>query len=390
MGKALKKLDPADTDVLTGEKAGKAELLDSPLANYGEIVFGTHGYFGSDIPGIQEPILALSMVGRPKGEPKGQLKGRDGFLRMSEVMGLKLNRDVVALTACQTGLGTNLAGEGVMSMGRAFQYAGSRSILMSLWSVSERSSVQLVESFFQHLKGGMTKLQALNAARQDIRKAGYQHPFYWAPFILVGEVAEGAEHPSPSGLRPTAVAPDKTPAVSSGTEQKPAPKPPTEAKQPEKPTIVLMQPVKAPIDVKLSVVNPKEVYRTGDELAFVVTVDRDCFVYLIDVGTEGTPEVLFPNKRQQSAKVLAGEQYRIPPAGGPLTLRVSGKPGADEVVAIASITPIDSIPVLQPAHSPDPKESAAPVISIPAIEEQLRKQGRTDWVKTGVTLNVVE
>ena len=68
LGKALKKLDPGETDLLTGEKAGKAELLDRKLGNYGEIVFGTHGYFGSDIPGIQEPILALSMVGQPKGQ----------------------------------------------------------------------------------------------------------------------------------------------------------------------------------------------------------------------------------------------------------------------------------------------------------------------------------
>ena len=222
---------------------------------------------------------------------------------MSEVMNMKLNCDVVALTACQTGLGTNQAGEGVMSMGRAFQYAGSRSILMSLWSVSERASVQLVESFFQHLKGGMTKLQALNAARQDIRKAGYQHPFYWAPFILVGEVAGGTEHPSASGPRPTAVVPDKTPASSVLTEQKLAPKPQAEKKQVEKPTIELMAPVKPPIDVKVSVVNPKEVYRAGDELSFGVTVDRDCFVYLIDVGTEGAPAVPVP---EQAAAVGQG------------------------------------------------------------------------------------
>jgi CHAT domain-containing protein len=75
-----------------------------------------------------------------------------------------------------------------MGMGRAFQYAGAKTVLMSLWSVAESSSVNLVESFFKHLKEGKNKLEALRLARKEIRKAGYDHPFFWAPFILVGEV----------------------------------------------------------------------------------------------------------------------------------------------------------------------------------------------------------
>ncbi len=176
----LKKLNPAATDLFTGMQAKKTILFDKPMTSYGSIVFATHGYFGRDIPGIQEPVLAMTLVDEPKDQ--------DGFLRMSEVMGMKLNANVVALTACQTGLGSNLSGEGVMSMGRAFQYAGAKSILMSLWSVSESGSVLLVEKFFEHLNAGKTKLEALGLAREDVRNAGFKHPFYWAPFILVGEV----------------------------------------------------------------------------------------------------------------------------------------------------------------------------------------------------------
>ena len=73
-------------------------------------------------------------------------------------------------------------------MGRAFQYAGAKSVLMSLWSVEESSSVDLVEGFFRHIKEGKNKLEALKLARDEIRKAGYDHPFFWASFILVGEV----------------------------------------------------------------------------------------------------------------------------------------------------------------------------------------------------------
>lgn len=176
----LKGLEPGKTDLYVGMNACKPVLFKKPLNGYGSMVFATHGYFGKDLPGIQEPVLILTLPGQPEGQ--------DGFLRMSEVMGLKLNADVVALTACQTGLGRRLTGEGTMGMGRAFQYSGAKAVLMSLWSVSEKSSVMLVESFFKRLKEGKSKLDALKLAREEIRGAGYDHPFFWAGFILAGEV----------------------------------------------------------------------------------------------------------------------------------------------------------------------------------------------------------
>ncbi|MGO9118021.1 MAG: CHAT domain-containing protein [Desulfomonilaceae bacterium] len=180
LGESLRNANPAKTDLYEGLSAQKAILLQKDLKPYQSIVFGTHGYFGKDLPGIQEPVLILTLPGQPEGQ--------DGFLRMTEVMGLKMNCDVAALTACQTGLGRHISGEGTMGMGRAFQYAGAKSVLMSLWSVAESSSVDLVTSFFKHLREGKTKLDALKLARDEIRKAGYDHPFFWAPFILVGEV----------------------------------------------------------------------------------------------------------------------------------------------------------------------------------------------------------
>jgi CHAT domain-containing protein len=180
LGESLKKADPIKTDLYEGLKAQKAVLLKKDLTPYRSCVFATHGYFGKDLPGIKEPVLILTLPNQPEGQ--------DGFLRMSEVMGLRLNADMVALTACQSGLGRVISGEGAMGMGRAFQYAGAKSVLMSLWSVAESSSVDLVTSFFKHLREGKNKLEALKLAREEIRKAGYDHPFFWAPFILVGEV----------------------------------------------------------------------------------------------------------------------------------------------------------------------------------------------------------
>lgn len=180
LGESLKSDAAQQIDLYEGLNVKKTVLLNKDLTVYKSLVFATHGYFGKDLPGIQEPVLVMSLLDQPKGQ--------DGFLRLSEVMGLKLNCDIAALTACQTGLGRHISGEGTMGMGRAFQYTGARSVLMSLWSVSETASVNLVESFFKHLKEGKTKLESLRLARDEIRKAGYDHPFYWAPFILVGEV----------------------------------------------------------------------------------------------------------------------------------------------------------------------------------------------------------
>ncbi len=190
LGRAIKKLYPHTTDLYLGREADKSVLLNNPLRRYGAIVFGTHGYFGQDIPGIMEPVLVLNMV--PDDE--------NGYLSMSEVMGLDLNADFVALTACKTGLGKYLVGEGILSMGRAFQYAGAKSVLMSLWTVPEEASVALVESFMRNLKEGGSKAHALATARKEVRKLKkhYSHPFYWASFVLVGD-AETASGRSAEG-----------------------------------------------------------------------------------------------------------------------------------------------------------------------------------------------
>lgn len=164
----------------TGLDATKRRVMEDfgpSAASYRSVVFGTHGFFSRDIPALKEPVLVLTMVPA----------GTDGLLRMSEVTGLKVESDVVALMACETGLGRRISGEGTMGMGRAFQHAGAKSVIMSLWSVSEEASVRLFEAFFRNMKDGKEKLEALSLARQEIRRVGFDHPFFWAPFILVGE-----------------------------------------------------------------------------------------------------------------------------------------------------------------------------------------------------------
>ncbi len=162
-----------------GMDATKAAVTNRSLKEYGSIIFATHGYYEEGGSCVNEPILALAGA--------EQTASTDGILKMTEVIGLDLNADLVALTACQTALGKHVTGEGTMGMGWAFQYAGARSVLMTLWAVDEEASVKLVSAFFRHLKSGKSKLESLNLARKDIRQAGFDRPYYWAPFILLGE-----------------------------------------------------------------------------------------------------------------------------------------------------------------------------------------------------------
>jgi len=167
-------------EAYTGLESSKSNFMANVvphLASYKSMVFATHGLAASDIPGIMEPALALSMVP----------PGTDGFLTMSEIAGLKMSPEVAALVACQTGVGLKLPGEGVMSMGRAFLSAGAKSVVMSLWSVSEEASVNMMDSFFRNLHEGKSKLEAWTEARNSVRQAGFEHPFFWAAFVLVGE-----------------------------------------------------------------------------------------------------------------------------------------------------------------------------------------------------------
>ena len=180
LSNSLKELYGDSCEIYTDFHCTKKAFLDTVSKHpgqYGSVVFGTHGFAANDLPGIMEPALALSMVP----------EGTDGFLTMTEIAGLKMNAEVAALTACKTGLGTRLEGEGIMSLGRSFQIAGARSVIMSLWSVAEQPSTLLMYEFFKGLRQGLGKNEAWIRSRAELRKQGFEHPFFWAPFILVGE-----------------------------------------------------------------------------------------------------------------------------------------------------------------------------------------------------------
>jgi CHAT domain-containing protein len=110
----------------------------------------------------------------------------DGFLSFSKVLQLKLDADLVTLAACMTGVGRIIQGEGVLNFARAFQQAGARSVMVSLWNIPVEESLKFYNTFYKTLKEGKTKLQALQAARKEIR-VKEPHPYFWSGLILHGE-----------------------------------------------------------------------------------------------------------------------------------------------------------------------------------------------------------
>ncbi|MDB4539251.1 CHAT domain-containing protein [Saprospiraceae bacterium] len=104
-----------------------------------------------------------------------------------EIYNLKLNADMVILSACETGIGELQTGEGIISLSRGFTYAGAKSIMTTLWMIEEKSSMDLLDSFYQYIKQGKRKDEALNLAKNNIIKKGeFSSPYYWAAFIPIG------------------------------------------------------------------------------------------------------------------------------------------------------------------------------------------------------------
>ena len=167
-------------DVLTGEAANAAMVkrisAEGRLAEYRYIHFATHGVLG--VRAGEQPSLVLSQIGNPHGE--------DGFLTRDEVTRLKLNADLVVLSACESGQGKVLNAEGISSLARAFLYAGSRGVVCSLWQVADQQTSDLMADFYAGLKRGDPPAVALRDAQLKMIAAG-EPPRYWAPFILIGE-----------------------------------------------------------------------------------------------------------------------------------------------------------------------------------------------------------
>lgn len=168
-------LGPAATEARVKELGPEASIVH----------FACHGLLDERVPLNSGLLLAF---------PSGETADENGLLQAWEVIDrVRLSADLVTLSACSTGLGKEMGGEGLVSISRAFQYAGARTVLASLWEVSDESTLDLMKRFYAGLAEGLPKDEALRRAQcaliRQAGAAGFSHPWYWAAFQLYGDWA---------------------------------------------------------------------------------------------------------------------------------------------------------------------------------------------------------
>lgn len=160
--------------------ASRQTATGGVLAGYRMVHFATHGVLNADYPALSG--LVLSLIDE-QGEPQ------EGYLRLQDVYGLELDAELVTLSACETALGREIRGEGLVGLARGFMYAGAERVVASLWSVQDRATAETMRRFYQGmLEEGRTPAAALRAAQISMaREDRWSAPYFWAPFVLHGE-----------------------------------------------------------------------------------------------------------------------------------------------------------------------------------------------------------
>ena len=164
------------------------------LSGYRIVAFATHGLMADDIDGLDQPALALTA-------PRVAGISGTGLLTMEDIFTLKLNADWVLLSACNTGAGAGAGAEAASGLGRAFFYAGARTLLVTNWSVHSQSARALIADVFRRQASDpkLTRTEALRRAMMGlldgpgfVDDAGktlftYAHPLFWAPYTVIGD-----------------------------------------------------------------------------------------------------------------------------------------------------------------------------------------------------------
>lgn len=165
-----------------GFDANRESATSAEVGQYRIVHFATHSFVNSEHPELSGIILSmLDKDGRQK----------NGLLQLHDIYDLKLSADLVVLSACDTGLGKDVEGEGIIGLTRGFMYAGSKGVVASLWKVDDRATAELMRHFYGALlRDGMPPAAALRAAKQEMRRQkAFAAPYYWAGFQLQGEFA---------------------------------------------------------------------------------------------------------------------------------------------------------------------------------------------------------
>lgn len=196
---------PTKVDVFLGEDAKEENVKAEGQQNhYRFLHFAVHGLLNENKPQYSGLVLSLPRDANEKVKPQegaapanriasDDVSSRpaveDGLLQVYEIFNLKLDADLIVLSACETGLGKETRGEGLVGLTQAFLYAGTKSLVVTVWKVQDRSTSDLMVGFYRHLKNPrMNNAEALRQTKLEmIRKGVYSHPYYWAGFVLIGQ-----------------------------------------------------------------------------------------------------------------------------------------------------------------------------------------------------------
>src|SRR5882724_7283663 len=166
-----------------GFDASRATIAGTDLGQYRIVHFATHGFVDYQHPELSGLVLSLVDI---KGNPQ------DGFLRMHDIYNLKLPVDLVVLSACNTGLGKDVKGEGLIGLTRGFMYAGARGVVASLRKVDDDATAELMKHFYEGMfTRGLSPAAALRDAQLTMRRQPRWHaPYFWAAFVIQGQYNE--------------------------------------------------------------------------------------------------------------------------------------------------------------------------------------------------------
>jgi CHAT domain-containing protein len=160
--------------------ASRATAMSADLGQYRIVHFATHGLINNQHPELSGMVLSLV---DEQGHPQ------NGFLRLYDIYNLRLGADLVVLSACQTALGKEIKGEGLVGLTRGFMYAGAPRVVASLWRIDDRATAEFMKRFYQAMLGeGLRPAAALRAAQVSMwKERRWQSPHYWAAITFQGE-----------------------------------------------------------------------------------------------------------------------------------------------------------------------------------------------------------
>ena len=170
--------------LLTGSDASETKLRElsqsGDLASFSNLHFAAHGYLDTSVPSLSALVLTAT----------GEDESNDGYVTAGEWPAFNLKSDLLVMSACETGLGKIVSGEGVQGLPYALYVAGNRDTLLSLWQVSDKGTAVFMKRFWEKVGAGQNHAQALTETKREFQRGEfgktYTEPYYWAPFVLYG------------------------------------------------------------------------------------------------------------------------------------------------------------------------------------------------------------